>query len=52
MRKEKRKKRKMRERRERRNEEGRREVQTHGRKKEEETPWVGGTGGRSWVETP
>jgi hypothetical protein len=47
MRKEKRKKRKMREK-----GEGRREVQTHSRKKEEETLWVGGTGGRPWVETP
>jgi hypothetical protein len=35
----------MRRRRKGRNEEGRREVQAHDRKKEEETPWVGGTGG-------
>jgi hypothetical protein len=48
MRKEKRKKR---ERREGRSEERRREVQTHGRKKEEETSWVGGIGGRPWMET-
>jgi hypothetical protein len=41
----------MREEREGRNNKGRREVQTHGWKKEEETLWVGGTGGRPWVET-
>jgi hypothetical protein len=46
MRKEKRKKRKMREKREGRNKKGRREVQTHGWKKEEEMSWVGGTSGR------
>jgi hypothetical protein len=44
-------KRKMRDRREGRNEEGRREVQTHCRKEEEEKPWVGGIGGRLWMET-
>jgi hypothetical protein len=42
----------MRERREERNEKGRRHVHTHDWKKEEETLWVGGTGGRPWVETP
>jgi hypothetical protein len=36
----------MRESREGRNKEGRREVQTHDRKKEEGTLWVGETGGQ------
>jgi hypothetical protein len=50
MRKEKRNKRKMREKK--RRKKRRRKERGADRKKEEEMPWVGGTGGRQWVETP